>query len=256
MRLSNINTMKEGLKKTEKDSDGSFPEDRMPFREVLKKTELRDFIYKIESRSDKIIRVLSKRRSEEIGMYRRGKELFDQLRSQYNIPIPDFDVVFGETEKGKITAFVIVDRIEGKDLDDIMKHPNDESLTKNIWRRVDEVFGNLVRYYADMYKRDGEYLSDISGPRQWRWGHRIGEKENRLWVVDVDPLFDHHDSNRPDLGGDIHLFNSVENIAYTTEDIKTSQGVVCEQTLKALRLFLKNVPESNPHRHKIENALR
>lgn len=266
--------MPENIKKNINDGEKAVSEDRTPFREVLQKIELRDFIHQVESRPDKIIRVLRERRNnaedfenvlrkdnknEAIEDYRRGKELFDQLRTQYNIPVPDIDVVFGETEKGKIAAFVIVDRIEGKDWDDIMNHPFDEPvLETEMWRRVDEVFANLVRYYADAYAQGEEYLSDITRPWQWRWGHRVGEDNNNLWIVDVDPMFSRYDSDpaRSYSEGNVGLFNSIAHIAYTVQDIQEQKNVVCKKTVAALRRFLKAVPYAHSHRHKIEDALR
>lgn len=253
--------------------------DRTPFREVLQKTELRDFIHRIESRPDKIIRVLRERRNnaedfenvlrkdnknEAIEDYRRGKELFDQLRTQYNIPVPDIDIVFGETEKGKIAAFVIVDRIEGKGLDDTLYYPEyyPDSLVHEaeMLRRIDEVFANLVRYYADRYAQGGEYLSDITESRQWMWGHRVGEGNNNLWIVDVDPVVSRYDLDpaRSDSDGNVGLFNRIARIAYAVRDVdvREHKNVVCKKTVAALRRFLKVVPYANPHRHKIENALR
>lgn len=265
--------MSENIKKNMNDAEKAAFEGRTPFREVLQKTELRDFIHAIKSRPDKIIRVLRERRNgdkdfsdfinkenknEVIEEYRRGKELFDRLRTQYNIPVPDFDVVFGETEKEKIAAFVIVDRIEGEDLEDIMEHPKDEQAPEmEMWRRVDEVFANLVRYCADAYAQGGEYLSDITESRQWRWGHRVGEGNNNLWIVDVDPIFSRYDPNPARLysDGTIGLFNSIAHIAYTIYDIHEQKDVMCKKTVAALRRFLKAVPYANPHRHKIEDAL-
>lgn len=255
------------------DGEKAASEDRTPFREVLQKTELRDFIHAIKSRPDKIIRVLRERRNGDkdfsdfinkenknkvIEEHRRGKELFEQLRTQYNIPVPDIDIVFGETEKGKIAAFVIVDRIEGRDLEDIMDHPNDEPLSESAWQQIDETYANLVGHYEGAYKRDGEYLADIAEPRQWRWGHRVGENNNNLWIIDVDPIFSRYDSNpaRSYSDGTINLFNSIAHIAYATHDIQEQKDFVCKKTIAALRRFLKAVSYANPHRHKIEDALR
>jgi len=47
--------------------------------------------------------------------YKVVKDRFEATRKDYDVNIPDMDVVLGESEPGKPGVFMIVDKIGGKD---------------------------------------------------------------------------------------------------------------------------------------------
>lgn len=259
--------MSEKLKKNLSSDEEVFSDDRTPFHDVLQKSELPSFIRWIESRPDKVIRVVPERRyaghfassynkeniNEIMAEQRRGKELFDKLRAEYHIPIPNIDIVFGEMKKDEITVFIVVDRIEGRDLSQYKNLSHEVDFGQH----VDDFCANLIRYYADIYKKGGEFLFDIASPRQWMWGHRVGEAENRLWIVDVDPCFGRHDSVDPIASGSRELLNLISKIAYFVRDIRfqTDNKVACKKTREVMNRFSEVVPRSDPNHFKIENII-
>ncbi len=138
----------------------------------------------IKGRSDKIVRMISPPEDFEAEMkaVANSKRYYDEMRETYGIPVVDIDVVAGKHERGGKTLYVIVDRIQGKNLYEV------ERLTPALQAELAKLFANLARYYSAMFEQKRPYWFDIQ-PHQFVYGHKVNEKENHAYLVDVDAAF-------------------------------------------------------------------
>lgn len=162
-----------------------------PFREPLEETEYRIKIKELKSRPDKLVREFSdaasriKFNSENLNWYIKkflpqGRKIFMQLRKTYGIKVVTMDYVVGQNEKGKLTLFTIVDRIDGENLEDIKVLPAEAK------KELDSTYAALAQYYLDAYTNKSDHWGDPSN-KQFVYGHKYGKKENHVYLVDIDP---------------------------------------------------------------------
>ena len=179
--------MREGYK------DESEHQDKAPFLRKLKDADIISGtpIEYFEGRPDKLVRIwpLSETTAEleaSLQSFKRGIRVFRQLEEKYGIAIPKMDMVVGE-EEGVVKMFTVVDKIYGTDLYDL------DSIDKETVKKFDEFFTALARHYFEVFEKGGDYWTDLNSG-QIIYGHKAEEKQDRVYVVDVDPRFDHYDN--------------------------------------------------------------
>lgn len=167
-----------------------------PFKEPLQDTRLSPDILEIKSRPDKFIRrwrVADENKEvlhSEIKSYRRGMKMFERLYEEYGINIPEQELIIGKGSKNKTNIFTVIDRIEGESLDRIYDVSEEEQ------EKIENFYCGLAQFYIDIYQNGGDFWSDF-GNRQVVFGHKAGEIENKVYIVDVEPRYH---SYKPDSG--------------------------------------------------------
>jgi len=154
-----------------------------PFREPLSKSGLAYEIKKLSSNPDKLVREWDlKRQDQSVEDARKGIEMFRKMEKCYGIAIPKMDLVVGKAND-RIKLFTVLDKIEGENLANIaVFSPEDKD-------ELDKFFTALAQFYFDVYQKGGEYWLDY-GTYQLVYGHKKGESENRVYIVDVEPRYD------------------------------------------------------------------
>ncbi len=119
------------------------------------------------------------------GFYANSKEDFDVLK-RYGFDVVDHDTVLAKNEKGVIKAFTVVDKIEGEILDYMNEHNTDTQAKETI-----RVFCEKVaRYYTSA---QSSHWVDFA-LNQIMYGTKVGEQENKCWIIDVGPGFFAHNN--------------------------------------------------------------
>ncbi|MDP2668514.1 MAG: hypothetical protein Q8P07_01625 [bacterium] len=173
--------------------------DETPFKEFLQDTRLSPDILEIKSRPDKFIRrwrVADENKEvlhSEIKSYRRGMKMFERLYEEYGINIPEQELIIGKGSKNKTSIFTVIDRIEGESLDKIY------DVSKEEQEKIENFYCGLAQFYIDIYQNGGDFWWDF-GNRQVVLGHKAGENENKVYIVDVEPRYYSYEPNNPRTG--------------------------------------------------------
>ncbi len=160
---------------------------------------------RIESQSfpGKIIRRQGPFRQEKdiAGPLKLSQGLFEELAVNYGIIVPDFSTRVIQNSEGAYFGDIIVDRVSGKPLVDVIKE-GDGKLTIEDLDKFGETF---ARYYIDKKRSGGTALSDLRID-QFIWGTIEGDTTERAYFIDLDPLYGEYISGS-DLG---QLWRSVK----------------------------------------------
>lgn len=205
-------------------------ENKEPFKEALiPKPEFSPNIKSLKSRSDKLIRhwrvsaddvySLNKKEREKIleknvAEFKEGVRDIRELSERYGIALPTFEFVLGDRGGDKINIFTVIDKIDGESLQNVEKFPQEAK------DKLDNFYKSMAQYYFDKYKEGGNYFWDFRNS-QFIYGHKKGEKEDRVYMVDIEPRSDKH-------GEQDHSF-----------DILMRAGFVLTEALDAAKRFEK-----------------
>jgi hypothetical protein len=148
--------------------------------ETLKEGEFS--IRELKDNPDKIVRTESMVGSveETIAHYKNIKTLFELMKSNYGVNVPDMDVIIGESEPGKQSVFMIVDKIEGKDLGEVKVLPED------VKDKFENFYTNFLQSIFDEYKKEKPFFRDIK-VENIMYGHKSKEKDAQddFFLTDV-----------------------------------------------------------------------
>ena len=176
-------------------------ENKEPFKEALMPMpEFSPAIKSLQSRPDKLIRhwlidaydkdILDKKVAKKILEknvleFKEGIRDIRELSERYGIALPAFEFVIGERSEDKINIFTVIDKIYGKSLVSI------EKFSPEAKDELDKFYSSMAQYYFDKYKRGGSYFWDFKNS-QFVYGHKKGEKEDKVYMVDIEPRSDKH----------------------------------------------------------------
>ncbi|MEK7566710.1 MAG: hypothetical protein AAB527_01065 [Patescibacteria group bacterium] len=178
--------------KTESENKETESENKVPFSGELKMADFgkqtsRETIRELENRPDLLIRkddlerFAKKERAPEV--YKKGERLFAELREKYDIPVPRMQFVIGKDEAGRETLYTIIQKVEGENVEDILQARKNDPEFKN---KLEDVYVNLTRYFGDKHKNGVNFLWDFHNA-QFVYGKLESDKENNVYMVDVDP---------------------------------------------------------------------
>lgn len=172
--------------------------------------------YELKGSPEKIVRVMEFGGvlDQDLSMYAKAKEYFGELRQKYGIHVPEMQTVV--VVRSRVSEreghlfyysglfYTVVDRIYGATLREISKasqFPND---------KFDECFASLVLMFTDVEKNGGAFVGDFVNPwEMFMYGRRVGEEEDNVYLVDVDPELGMHDEK--DELSQLGLLHVVEN---------------------------------------------
>ena len=188
-------------------------------------------VYEVPSRPGKIVinqRIRShsdEELNEVMGMIRQGHDVYYQLRDRYGISIPDFDYEVGDRNRGYATLYTYVDKIEGGNI-------ADTSLPQESKEKLDVFYKTMIDYYLDVYQNGGNYWADFRND-QLVYGHKVGEGNNEVYVVDLDSsniAIGNYDTANKAVYNE-RLFEQLFSVAYsiTKQKVKYLINLICRQ---------------------------
>lgn len=114
-------------------------------------------------------------------LYRLLKESVE-IASSSGIRFPDFNVVYGkEQEDWDISAFLVMDKIEGKRLFEISEP------SPKLIQEVINYCQSISRYFSDSFDKSSNWFGDL-GLHQVMWGHREDIEKDSLYNIDIETL--------------------------------------------------------------------
>lgn len=120
--------------------------------------------------------------SELMQHFHEAKQLFSQIRDQYNIRIVDMDAKLATNRDGQETLFIAVDRIHGEALEAISALPPEAQ------EELETLYCSLADYYTDCWKTNARYWGDCSNG-QFVYGTKPGDHERHFYLVDIGAQF-------------------------------------------------------------------
>lgn len=198
-------------------------------------------------RSDVIVRTNSEHETTHEEAVE-GLKLLDELAS-YGINVPHHGAVRGPE------LYTVTQRVEGEDLFKALEHP-----TQELVEQYEDLNIGLVKYFRDKFTgHGGQYLRDFLGMHQYVYGKVKGDKESKIYLVDLD--FDVHDVE-PD-GPDTQwrsqaLLERSQWIAYEIKKAEGISGLRFDRSREALLDSLDVYPNDevyNHHRAKVREVL-
>lgn len=166
-------------------NDGSSNElhEKVPFKSPLVESGYKsqlDDIRALKSDPEKIVRVSRYHFPKDFAA--RHKKIFDKLKNEYGINVPNVNFVIGPGEKGDIPRlYIVTDRIHGTKLEDKKFDPDELSSARD---KLDNLFSSIIQYYWDVSRQGGDYNDDLY-TRQFIWGRRKGDTEDKIYLVDL-----------------------------------------------------------------------
>lgn len=248
-------------------------ENKEPFKEVL--TPMPEFspvIKSLKNRSDKLVRHwfvdtydkdrLDKKEAKKIleknvAEFKEGVRDIRELSERYDIALPAFEFVLGEKSGEKINIFTVVDKIYGENLVRIKKFPPEAK------DKLDNFYSSMAQYYFDKYKKGGSYFWDFKNS-QFVYGHKKDEKEDRVYMVDIEPRSDKHSGEVADLfeilimignvltdalgaemrfDGWVKFDKTINTFKQNLNEISGSENSYIEKRIEALKIRLQKYEE-------------
>lgn len=109
------------------------------------------------------------------------KDLYRELETRYDISVPAEFVIDTDKEGNEVLASV-VDRVEGKNLDEV-------EYTQELVGKVEKLYTSVAHYLFDKSKTDEYFLTDVNNTTQYMFGVRHGESEPSIHLIDIDVYF-------------------------------------------------------------------
>ena len=190
--------MNEGYKDKPKHSDET------PFLRELKDAGLNSTYRKVldikvlEGLPNKLIRQWpiyeeSIKTSDHLKNFKRRMGVFRELEEKHGVAIPKMDLAVGKNQEGGRAMFTVIDKIYGKAALYL------SSLSEEAVRKFDEFFAALAKHYIQAYEKGGDYWDDFN-LKQIVYGHKAGEEEDRVYIVDTDPYICFYNKKESSLG--------------------------------------------------------
>src|SRR3989344_3421384 len=228
-----------------------------PFAENIQDTSMGDRIKEFESRKDVVVKVdeywfspkeareqeeIKEAFRQEIERHGRAREIFARLRTIYDIPMPEFEHVVGE-RNGKVCMYTITEKIEGQNIQEIQGLPVESQ------ESVENLYIGLISYFADVFHEGGEFWHDIFFKnRQFVYGHKVGEKENKPYLIDADPVLSVHNpatTNEKIKHAYFIYFQLIHDMIVEAEQ-KFSDGIKLERARAELRNQVEKIRAQVP----------
>lgn len=117
---------------------------------------------------------------KKIDYFKRGINIFHNLRDRYGIAFAQIDYTIIGGKKKYPTIYTIIDKIEGESLKEISVVPAEAN------KKIDEFYSSMAQYYLDIYYEGIDYWWDFKN-EQVVYGHKNGEKQDKVYIVDLEP---------------------------------------------------------------------
>ncbi len=215
-----------------------FPrKETVPFKELLVKSEFKPRLKNFENNPDFVIRKTRMKDTASVApkienieeLAHAGKKLFDELQKVYKIEAPVRFVV--GTDEKETVVYSIADKIQGKTIEN---YEFNEENKENFTKELGILYFSWIKYLADKYKNNEPFLWDITENRQYIYGKKKGDQNERLYLVDVDIEY---------INNRTFLFDSLNSASDSIIDTEQRLGIKFENVWQEIDKFLDLISE-------------
>ena len=177
-------------------------------------------IHKLKDNPDKLVREErmyndnSYTIDRSISHYSGLRKMFYAMRDNYGIGIPDIDMVIGERRKGERRVFMVVDKIEGRNLGDFKDLSDDEK------EKFEIFYVGILQSIFDSYKNGKPFFNDAH-TGNIRYGHKSKEKGNvgeNYFLIDVGDAFVYEEDRSYNTKFFANIIAMMDTTAYGEEE--------------------------------------
>ena len=133
-------------------------------------------IIRIESVNEMLYRHGNK--MEALELVEHAKVLYKELQLKYGIEAPA-EFFCEQDIDGKQVVYSVVDKIEGKHLEDV-------EVTSESLEKVKDLYSSVAKYFLDKYKEGGLYLWDLNNQSQYIYGSKNNDELEKVYLIDTD----------------------------------------------------------------------
>lgn len=116
------------------------------------------------------------------------------------------------------------------------------------------MYSSITQYFWDVYQEGGWYLDDlVRDGSQFVYGRRKGEKEKRIYFVDIEPRLDYLDTKNPLT----HMNLFISAFEWLTELVLFMEhrlGTKLDFSRQKLLDFANSIPESHDYFSFVQEA--
>lgn len=176
--------------------------------------------------------------------FQRAKGLLTELNQDYGIATPLLRISSPPTDGRQM---VVVQKIQGILLADTVLQGN------NFLASINGLCGGLMRYAQDKFENGGEYLLDMQ-LKQFMWGRRRTDKEDKPYFVDLDPRIGVYNPERP--GDKIHFIQALPvDIGEMILSFESKYGKGSISARKDFQIFTSKILQDKNTRNFVANHL-
>lgn len=150
-----------------------------------------------------------------------GQQLQREFSQSTGIDTVNSQLAIGANEAGEKVMYRLTEQVLGDDLRDTLagEHPTNAELETHI--------RSIYDYYKAKLESGKDYIADVGGLSQYRYGRTVNDPETKLYLVDTDPFYDRGEQvdgsqagyTRFRLGHQIYrLVETIEEIQATRPD--------------------------------------
>lgn len=243
---------------------------RQPFKENLKPVDFknnpemdRKIFHLLDSSPDKIIRLMDGLSHNDLESIKVFKGILETLKS-HGINIPQVDLFAAEIKSRNPNMVASVEKVEGPNLAQLMLKPQSVEDKLFTAKLIEDLYIKLTEYLIATEALNITFMYDIYKPGDYVYGRVKGDTEDKIYLVDIDPIFHqtrplpydlflnedeaihNMDANRQD-----NLEVRLSYVAHLIVMIEKKIGVKFEK----LRLNLKGIMKINPNNRSVKYLL-
>ncbi len=157
--------------------------------------------------------------------------------AELGVNIPANEAIGLESKDGKEVAYEAADQILGLELDLALVNKDERLAAMDL----NAHYAGLLGYMKEVYEKGGFFLSDITrNNQQSMLGHTANDLEDKVYLIDLEPLMEEFHADQPDHPNNEYYFRSLSLLEDTVKFAHTF-GQDVDTTLEAVREFRASI---------------
>lgn len=159
---------------------------------------------------------------------------------ELGVNIPDNEMVGIDESGERPMAIESSARVMGDELDLALVN-HDPKVTS---ADLNTHYSGLLAYMKETYEKGGFFLSDITrNNQQSMLGHTITDLEDKIYLIDLEPVMEAFHPQEIDHANNTHYFRSLDLLQHSVE-FAGRFGQDIEEVLAEVKTFRHSIPES------------
>jgi len=179
----------------------------------------------------------------DVEMYKNGRELLDELREKYGIPIVDYSNVVGKNDTGQNVMYSISKTVRGQDFSQYLQE-HSGNIPEGIQEKINLHFIALVKYYTDKFVNGGKYLYDSGFNAQYAVGKLDKDLSapDEIYLVDIKPRI--FEAKPLDFTANQELLFRISSLIGQIRQVEAKTGKTLSEPRALLKDFFTRLEET------------